>query len=125
MIKDKQNFYFRKFPKPIYFDLDQAIIRPDAISELEKVRDYLRQFPKSKIVIRLYTDSRGNDNYNLRLSEKRAKFTLEYLVNKVIDPNRLRAKGYGEKQLLNRCTNGIDCSDEEHNINSRSELIIK
>ncbi len=111
--------------RPIYFDLDKSAIRPDAIVELEKVRDYMRQFPKSKITIKSHTDSRGDDSYNLSLSKRRAKATLNYLVNKGISSSRLKAKGYGEKQLLNRCTNGIDCTNEEHDINRRSEFIIE
>ncbi|WP_394970231.1 OmpA family protein [uncultured Croceitalea sp.] len=110
--------------KPIYFDLDKSEIRPDAIVELEKVRDYMRQFPKSKITIKSHTDSRGNDNYNLSLSKRRAEATLNYLVNKGVKLNRLKAKGYGETRLLNRCTNGVDCSNEEHNLNRRSEFIV-
>jgi outer membrane protein OmpA-like peptidoglycan-associated protein/predicted adenine nucleotide alpha hydrolase (AANH) superfamily ATPase len=111
--------------KPIYFDLNKANIRPDAAIELEKVLDYMKRFPKAKVAIRSHTDSRGSDSYNLSLSDKRAKSTLEYLVNKGINARRLTAKGYGETKLLNNCANGVKCSKIKHDVNRRSEFIIE
>src|SRR5690606_30419545 len=111
--------------KPIYFDLDKSAIRRDAKVELEKLVAALNKYPDLKIDIRSHTDSRAGDEYNLQLSEKRTQSTINYLVKQGIDRNRLSGKGYGETQLLNHCSNGIDCTQEEHQLNRRSEFIIQ
>ncbi len=71
-----------------------------------------------------HTDSRGKDSYNLTLSQKRAESAVQYIISKGIDKNRITAKGYGETQLVNKCANGINCSDEEHQLNRRTEFKI-
>ncbi len=111
--------------QPIYFDFDRYNIRPDAEIELAKILAAMRQYPQLVIHIESHTDSRGNDSYNESLSEKRAQSTLEWLVTKGISRNRLSAKGYGEYQLTNQCTNGIECTEEEHQLNRRSMFIIQ
>ncbi len=111
--------------RPIYFDLDKSNIRRDAKAELEKVVAALNKYPNLKIDIRSHTDSRAGDDYNLQLSEKRTQSTIDYLVKQGIDRSRLSGKGYGETQLLNHCSNGIDCTQEEHQLNRRSEFIIQ
>src|SRR5690606_22844827 len=110
---------------PIYFDFDKYDITPQAIKELEKVVYAMEEFPSLKIRIESHTDSRGDDGYNLRLSEARAKSTQNYLIYRGIDPQRIEsAKGFGESRLKNGCFNGISCSEEEHLINRRSDFII-
>ena len=111
--------------EPIYFDFDRYNIRPDAEIELAKILAALRQYSELVIHIESHTDSRGNDAYNEALSEKRAQSTLEWLVSKGIDRNRLSAKGYGEYQLTNQCSNGVECTEEEHQLNRRSMFIIQ
>ncbi|WP_349351140.1 MULTISPECIES: OmpA family protein [unclassified Flagellimonas] len=111
--------------QPIYFDFDKHNIRPDAEVELAKILNAMEAYPQLNIHIESHTDSRGNDAYNMQLSERRAKSTLEWLVSKGIDRNRLSAKGYGESQLINNCSNGVNCSQEEHQLNRRSMFIIK
>jgi len=108
----------------IYFDFDKWNIRPDAQVELEKVFATLKEYPELKLNIRSHTDSRGNDAYNKLLSERRAKSTLDYLVSKGIDRNRLQSEGLGESELVNRCGNDVDCSEAEHQKNRRSEFIV-
>ena len=108
----------------IYFDLDKSNIRPDAEVELQKIVEVLKEYPDMKIDIRSHTDSRASDSYNLRLSDRRAKSTLEYLVTHGIDRRRLTARGYGETMLLNNCSNGVKCSEAEHQLNRRSEFIV-
>jgi len=110
--------------KEIYFDLDKSDIRPDAAVELAKIVEVMRENPKMKIDIRSHTDSRASDEYNLRLSDRRAKSTLEWIVKQGIERKRLTAKGYGETQLVNGCSNGVPCTEEEHQANRRSEFII-
>lgn len=109
---------------PIYFDLDKTNIRPDAEVELQKVLAVLRKYSQMKIDIRSHSDSRGGDAYNLLLSDKRAKATVNYLVQKGIDKSRVTGKGYGETQLINGCDNNANCTEEQHQLNRRSEFII-
>ncbi|NVN18106.1 OmpA family protein [Muricauda sp. HICW] len=111
--------------QPIYFDFDKHNIRSDAEVELAKILQAMKQYPQLNIHIESHTDSRGDDNYNLQLSERRAKSTLEWLVEKGIDQDRLSSRGYGESQLINNCTNGADCTVEEHQLNRRSMFIIQ
>ncbi|MEZ4875548.1 MAG: OmpA family protein [Flavobacteriaceae bacterium] len=109
---------------PIYFDLDQSYIRPDAQIELQKVVQAMNRFPNLKIDVRSHTDSRGNDAYNMSLSDRRAKSTVDYIISAGIDASRITGRGYGESQLTNRCANGVPCSEVDHQLNRRSEFII-
>lgn len=108
----------------IYFDFDKSDIRKDAQVELEKLLAALNTYPQLNLNIRAHTDSRGNDAYNKLLSERRAKATLNYLVSNGIDKKRLQSEGLGETELVNKCSNGVPCSVEEHQKNRRSEFII-
>lgn len=109
----------------IYFDLNKADIRQDAAQELNKIVEVMKEYPKMVIKIESHTDSRGSDQYNENLSDRRAKSTGNYIISQGIESERIEsAIGYGEKQLLNRCSNGIKCSNEEHDLNRRSEFII-
>ena len=110
--------------KEIYFDLNKSDIRPDAAVELAKIVEVMKEYPKMKIDIRSHTDSRASDAYNLALSDRRAKSTLEWIVKQGIERKRLTAKGYGETRLVNGCSNGVPCTEEEHQANRRSEFII-
>ncbi|WNM18416.1 OmpA family protein [Flavobacterium capsici] len=108
----------------IYFDLDKWNIRPDAAVDLAKILDVLEQYPTMKIDIRSHTDSRASHAYNERLSDRRAKSTMAWLVSKGISKDRLTAKGYGETQLINKCSDGVPCTEAEHQLNRRSQFII-
>ncbi|MDI1254997.1 MAG: OmpA family protein [Flavobacterium sp.] len=110
--------------KMIYFDLDKSDIRPEAAVELQKISNLMQLYPSMKIDIRSHTDSRNTAKYNRKLSDARAKSTMRWLVGTGISPDRLTAKGYGESQLINKCADGIDCTEEEHQRNRRSEFII-
>ncbi len=110
--------------KMIYFDLDKYNIRREAALDLEKILDVLNQNPTMKLDIRSHTDSRASFEYNQVLSENRAKATLKWLVKNGVNPNRLTGKGYGETQLVNQCADDVKCSEEEHQLNRRSEFII-
>lgn len=110
---------------PIFFDFDKWNIRTDAQYELESIIDVLRKHPDMEIKIESHTDSRGPDRYNLKLSDRRAKSTRDYLLSRGIDAKRIEsAIGYGETQLLNRCSNGVKCTEEEHQLNRRSYFYI-
>jgi len=110
---------------PIYFDFDKSYIRPDAEIELQKVIAVLKEYPNIEIDVRSHTDSRAPYNYNIALSSRRNIQTIKYIVEKGgISKARLTGRGYGETQLTNGCADGIDCSEEEHQLNRRSEFII-
>ncbi len=108
----------------IYFDLDKSTIRKDAKVELEKIVEVLKTYPKIKIEIGSHTDARQHRKYNKILSQKRAQSTLNYLIKRGISKDRLTAKGYGESQPVNNCTDGVLCSEKEHQLNRRSTFII-
>lgn len=110
--------------KIIYFDLDKWNIRPDAAVDLAKIVDVLQEYPTMKIDVRSHTDSRQTHKYNEKLSDKRAKSTVAWMVENGINTSRLTGKGYGETQLVNKCADGVECSEEEHQLNRRSEFII-
>ena len=110
--------------KMIYFDFDKWNIREEAAVDLEKILNVLNQYPKMKLDIRSHTDSRGTTAYNEELSQRRAKSTIEWLIQNGVSSTRLIGKGYGESQLVNKCTDGVNCSEEEHQLNRRSEFII-
>jgi outer membrane protein OmpA-like peptidoglycan-associated protein/tetratricopeptide (TPR) repeat protein len=111
--------------EPIYFDYDRFNIRPDAEIELAKILAAMREYTELIIHIESHTDSRAEDLYNELLSEKRAQSTLNWLVDQGIDRSRLSAQGYGETQLVNGCTNEVECTEEEHQLNRRSMFIIQ
>ena len=108
----------------IYFDYDKANIRPDAAEQLAKIVKVMEEYPTMKIDVRLHTDSRGSDSYNLALSQRRAKSTIKWLIAHGIRKDRITGKGYGETQLVNGCSNGVPCTEEQHQANRRSEFII-
>lgn len=108
----------------IYFELNKSLIRNDAAFELAKVLEVMQLYPKIKIDIRSHTDSRQTAKYNAALSDRRAKSTMEWLIKNGINANRLTAKGYGEFQLVNKCADGIKCTEADHQANRRSEFVI-
>ena len=110
---------------PIYFDLNKYFIRPDAEIELTKVFNAMIRFPELIIRIESHTDSRSPQSYNLRLSQNRATSTRNWLIQRGIAPSRLSAVGYGESQLINRCADGVPCTEAEHQLNRRSMFIIE
>lgn len=109
----------------IYFDFDRWEIRDDAEIEIMKIVAAMEKYPSLKVAVNSHTDSRGPDAYNLWLSQQRAESTVKYMISKGISPDRLTGRGYGETALINPCSNGRSCTDEEHSRNRRSEFIIQ
>lgn len=110
----------------IYFDFDKHNIRNDAKTELNKVADLmLMTYPQMAIEIGSHTDSRGSFKYNEALGIRRANSTHDYLVSRGVDPKRIKkAEGFGEYNLVNDCKDGIDCSEEAHQLNRRSVFTV-
>lgn len=109
----------------IHFDYAKWNIRNDAEVELEKLISVMKKHPSIKVDVRSHTDSRAIDEYNQTLSDKRARSTIAYIVNRGISLDRITGRGYGESTLLNGCSNKIKCTEEEHQKNRRSEFIVK
>ena len=108
----------------IYFDFDKYNIRSDAEFELDKIASIMKQNPDIKIDVSSHTDSRGTNTYNIKLSNNRAKSTIQYLVDKGISKVRFTGKGYGENQLAENCPNGVPCTEYRHQLNRRSEFLV-
>lgn len=108
----------------IYYDLNKADIRADAAAELDKLADLMTKYPTMKIEMRSHTDSRATTQYNKTLSANRAKAAVDYLKAKGVPAKRLKAKGYGEAMPVNNCKDGVDCPEEEHQQNRRTEIKI-
>ncbi|KIO74571.1 flagellar motor protein MotB, partial [Pedobacter lusitanus] len=106
----------------IYYDFDKADIRPDAARELDKLVSTLKTNETIWIELSSYTDSRGRDEYNQWLSQKRANSAVSYIISRGIDKARITGRGYGETHLINRCANGVKCSDAMHQLNRRTEF---
>lgn len=107
----------------IYYDLNKWDIRNDAKISLDELVSTLKQNPIN-VELGSHTDCRASSGYNNALSQKRAESAVQYLVSKGIEPNRLTAKGYGETKLINKCTDGVICSEAEHQANRRTEFRI-
>jgi outer membrane protein OmpA-like peptidoglycan-associated protein len=108
--------------KNILYDLDKYFIREDAKPELDRLVEFMKENPSLKVELSSHTDSRASDAYNMTLSQNRAKAAVDYIVSQGISPSRLIAKGYGETRLLNKCANGVPCTEAEHQLNRRTEF---
>lgn len=108
----------------IYYDFDDDKIKMEAEQDLDFLFGLLTDHPTMVIELSSHTDSRGTDSYNLDLSQRRANSAKNYLVQKGIAPERIKAVGYGENLILNHCTNGVNCTEEEHLLNRRTEFKI-
>ncbi len=108
----------------IYFDFDKYNIRSDAKFELDKTANIMKQHPDIKIEVSSHTDSRGTNAYNIKLSNNRAKSTIQYLIDKGIEDIRFSGKGYGEDQLAENCPDGVPCTEYRHQLNRRSEFLV-
>lgn len=108
----------------IFYSVNDFRLDPAGKQKLDKAINVLKDNPHLIMELSSHTDSRANDDYNLNLSNKRAKFAVDYIVSKGINRSRLKAVGYGEKKLLNRCSNETDCPDAEHALNRRTEFKI-
>lgn len=108
----------------IYYDFAQIDNRSDAAVDLDKLVKILQDNPKIWIELASHTDSRGKSQYNQWLSQSRAKSAAQYIINRGISKNRITAVGYGETRLLNKCANGVKCTEAEHQLNRRTEFKI-
>lgn len=108
----------------IYYDFDDDKILPQSEPDLQFLTDLMQQYPDMKIELSSHTDAQGRSDYNEKLSQRRADSAKKWIVAKGITSDRITAVGYGEKQILNRCLDGVECPDEEHRFNRRTEFKI-
>lgn len=108
----------------IYYNFNDATLRPDARKDLDLLVSVLQQYPGIKVELASHTDCRGKDTYNQQLSQRRADGVVEYLISRGVNRNRLRPVGYGESEPRNKCRDGVSCSEQEHSRNRRTEVRI-
>lgn len=109
--------------KNVYFDFDKSNITAQGANELDKLVKVMNENPSMKIYVKSHTDSKGNSNYNLKLSEQRAQSTVQYIISKGISKDRISGKGFGSSEPKIDCKN--NCSETEHAENRRSEFLIQ
>lgn len=107
--------------QPIYFEFDKSNVTAQGAEELDKLIVVMNENPEMVLFAKSHTDSRGDDKYNLSLSDRRAKSTVQYVISKGISKNRISGQGFGESELKVQCD---DCTEEQHAQNRRSEFII-
>ena len=110
--------------EPIYFELNSSYLNKEAKTELQKVVELMNKYPAMIIEAGSHTDSRGIVGYNNWLSTRRAKSTVSYIIENGIDPARITGKGYGESQLINDCSDNVECDEAQHAKNRRTEFVI-
>ena len=108
----------------IHYNFNKDDIRADAAIILDKLVRAMHDNPTLKIELASHTDSRGTTEYNQNLSQRRAQSAVNYIVSKGISRDRMVAHGYGESRLLNRCKDGVECTDDEHQANRRTEFTV-
>lgn len=109
----------------VYFEYNKFTISPESMDKMVKVVRTLRKNPKTTLHIGAHADSRGSAEANRKISQQRATATLNYFVKQGIDKSRIEAVGFGEELILNRCSDGVVCPEEEHSKNRRAELKVQ
>ena len=109
---------------PFYFDFDRSDVSTQSVIGVLTIVDILRKYPSLHIEINSHTDSRGKEEYNIKLSNRRSAVMKQWIVGRGINEARITTNGYGESKLMNDCADGVKCSEEEHAKNRRSEFLI-
>lgn len=107
--------------QPIFFEFDKSNITAQGAGELDKLIEVMNEYPEMVIFVKSHTDSRGNDKYNMNLSDRRAKATVQYVISKGIAKERISGQGFGESEPKVDCKK---CTDEQYAQNRRSEFMI-
>lgn len=108
----------------IYYDSGSWELRKDSIPGLDRIVIFLKDNPEIDVELGAHTDSMGDGDNNMVLSQKRAQSAVDYLVEKGISKDRITAKGYGETRIKNHCKDNVRCSIREHQVNRRTELLV-
>ena len=123
VLPQSRDEYFMKID-PVYFDYESSWLDEKKRSELQKVVKLLKQYPKMVLECAGHTDSKGDNEYNMWMSKRRGKRVADFIISKGISPSRVSNNGYGETQLVNECTNDVECTDEQRAANRRTEFVI-
>jgi len=113
-----------KIVESIYYNTGEYKLLPEALMKLDKLAYIMQNDPKLAVELSSHTDSRGTAESNMKLSEQRSKTAVDYIVSKGITKDRVSGKGYGETKLINKCADGVECTEEEHAKNRRIEFKI-
>lgn len=108
----------------LYYDLDKSFIRKDAAVVADKLAIFLKQNPQFDLVASSYCDSRASFDYNIKLSLRRSTSAKQYLVNKGIAANRIQIRYFGEQDLVNNCTDGVKCTEQQQQLNRRTQFFL-
>jgi outer membrane protein OmpA-like peptidoglycan-associated protein len=108
----------------VYFAYDKWDLNAASVAELDRLAKEMQANPTVDLEMKSHTDSRGPASYNMKLSEKRGKSVLDYLTSKGISASRINAQAFGETQLVNKCKDGVKCTEEEHKLNRRTETLV-
>jgi len=111
--------------QPIYYDFDDSSIKSEAANEMDRIVRIMSDNPNLVLEASSFTDSRGSNSYNLKLSQRRLKSAIDYLTEKGIDATRVKGQAYGEDKLVNQCVNGVECTEHAHEMNRRTEFNFK
>lgn len=108
----------------IYYNYGEFKILPEGTKALDKVINIMKLDPQLVLELSSHTDSRSTSEYNMKLSQQRAKAAVDYMMSRGVSKDRISGKGYGESKLINKCADGVECTEEEHGKNRRTEFKI-
>lgn len=123
LLREKMEQEIADIPR-VYYAFDSSYMTEDDKQVVDGLVEFMNKYPNAVLEIQAHADSRGTEQYNLWLSERRANRIVEYAVSKGIDRTRLRAVGFGENKLVNRCTEGVECTPEQHRENRRTDYVL-
>ena len=108
----------------VYFEFDKWNLNNQTVTDLDRLVRDMKENPEVNVDIKSHADSRGPASYNMKLSEKRSKSVIDYLVGRGISVSRINAHAFGETDLVNKCKDGIPCKKAEHALNRRTETVV-
>jgi outer membrane protein OmpA-like peptidoglycan-associated protein len=109
----------------VLFDYNKSTVSEQSMAQMKRVVRTLKRDPSATLNIGAHADSRGSNETNKRISERRAAAAVDYFVKQGISRKRIEAVGFGEELILNRCSDGVICPEEEHSMNRRAEIKVQ
>lgn len=110
--------------EPIFYDLGKSTVHKESMPEIKQIAYFMKLYPEIIIQIRSHTDSRGSEKFNMNLSKRRAQTVKDLLIEQGVFSNRIFATGFGEMDPINNCKDGVECTEEEHLKNRRTDFIV-